>query len=85
MIYTLDAQEKNTRDWMELQTLVWLSPSVKSNFLGVCSLVKFRRFHLIFFTRTLEGNLCFLWASVSELLEVSCFNSHEKNMTKVWL
>lgn len=57
MIYTLDAQAKNTRDWMELQTLVWLSLSVNSNFLGVCSFVKFRRFHLIFFTHSWEGNL----------------------------
>ena len=42
---------------MELQTLVWLSLSVNSNFLGVCSFVKFRRIHLIFFTHNLEGNL----------------------------
>ena len=57
MIYTLDAQERNTRDCTELQTLVWLSPSVNSDFLGVCSFVKFRRFHLIFFPHNLEGNL----------------------------
>lgn len=57
MIYSLNLQKKNTDGWMELQTLVWLSLRINSNFLGVCISVKFGRFHFTTFTHNLEGNL----------------------------
>lgn len=74
------AQAKNTRDWMELQTLVWLSLSVNSNFLGVCS--KWNSGSILSSSHTAgKVTSCFLWGSVSELLDVSCSNGHEKEKT----
>lgn len=86
VIYTLDAQaETPGTGWSYKHLSGWASWASTQTSLG-CAASEIQKVPSYLSHTAGKVTSCFLWGSVSERLDVSCFNGHEKekNMTKVW-